>query len=100
MEVTSQKNSRYFLTALLLVFLILTIFLLSGFAAPIVLGLILSGLAYRGHKKILSRLGGRKNLAALLVLFIILAIIILPLVLIATSLFGQAANLVAVTQGK
>jgi predicted PurR-regulated permease PerM len=100
MSTTETKDARYFLVTLLLIFLVLTGLLLLGFITPLVLGIVLSGLSFGWFKKIRSALGGKKNLAALLTLLVVITIIILPLTLIAGTLFVQAFDLFTATQEK
>lgn len=45
------------------------------------------------HRRILTRVGGRRNVSALLTLLIVLLLVILPMTLIAASLVQEGANL-------
>jgi predicted PurR-regulated permease PerM len=96
----TRKDARYFLVFLLAVFLGLTILLISGFATPLVLGLVFSGLAYNWYKKLLPKLKNNQNLAALIMLLLIVAVIIIPLVLIGTTLFIEAVDFLTVNQNR
>jgi len=99
-EHNNHRHAQHFLVALVLIFLGLTILLLSGFFTPLALGIILAILGYGWHQKILDKFKGKKNLAALITLLAIMTVIILPTVLFLGVLFNEAVELFITAQNK
>jgi predicted PurR-regulated permease PerM len=99
MSTVSPKDARYFLIALLLLFLGLTLLLFSGFAGPVILGLVLAGLSYKGYLWLLRKIRS-KNVAALITMIAVVLVIIIPLTFLGTALFFQALELLSATQNR
>jgi len=99
MSTIATKDARYFLIALLLLFLGLTLLLFSGFAGPIILGLVLAGLSYRGYRWLQKKIRSQ-NAAALMTMITVVLVIIIPLTLLGTALFFQALALLSATQDR
>src|SRR3989344_3136643 len=97
MEPFTERHARSFLLTLVIIFLALTLLLLLGFAAPLVMGLILSGLSYPLFR-ILRRDLRSENLAAVLTLLVVVIIIVVPLVILGIMLFNQGLDLVLAAQ--
>ncbi len=91
------RESIYFLTIFLLIFLGLLAFLLFGFLAPIVIGFLLAGLAYPLHRWLTKIFRGRENLAAFTTVFAIALLIILPTAGILTLLTRETIQIVGRT---
>jgi len=92
------KESKYFLNALLIIFLALFIVIVAGFLAPLVLGLLLAGLGFPLYRELLKKLSQKKNLAALITVLVISLVIILPLVGILSVLAKEAFDLFTVAR--
>ncbi len=87
-----QTAAHHFLIIFLFIFLALAAFLAWGFLTPIVLGLILAALGGGWYVKILGTLKS-PNLSALIVLFLLVAIIVVPATLLLTLLAREAITL-------
>jgi len=87
------KESKYFLNALLVLFLALFILILAGFLAPLVLGLLLAGLGFPLYRELSKKIGDKKNLAALITVFAIALVIILPFLGVLSLLAKEAFDI-------
>jgi predicted PurR-regulated permease PerM len=96
----TEKPALYFLVSLIIVFLVLTALLLSGFAAPIVLGIILSGISYPLYKRLKRKSKERSTGTALVTLLLVILVIVVPLAFISVFLFQQAVELFFVAHSK
>lgn len=85
-----NNEAKYFLIGAILLFLGLFGVLVSGYTTPLIIGLLLTALAYPLYQWLLKHLGGKENAAALLTIFVIVLIIIVPLTSLAV-LFSQEA---------
>lgn len=94
----SEKESKYFLITLLLIFFGLFVLILSGFFAPLILGIMLAGLAFPLYEELLKRWGNRKNLTSLIVVLLISLVIVLPVFGIMTLLTKEALGLLSATR--
>lgn len=96
----TERPALYFLVALIVIFLGLTAVLISGFAAPVILGMILSGASYPFYLKLRRGFGGRPTLASLVTLGIVTLLIIVPLIFVSIFLFKQAIDLFFATHSQ
>lgn len=87
-----QTTAHYFLIIFILIFLALAAFLAWGFLTPIVLGIILAALGGGWYVKIIGVLRS-PNLSALVTLFLLVAIIVIPATLLLTLLAREAITL-------
>jgi len=87
------KQSYYFLIAVLLVFVVLTTLLFSGFLAPIIIGALLAALGARWYKRILNALNGRESPASFIMVSIMILLVVVPLILVVVFLSTEAFNL-------
>src|SRR3989344_3526908 len=87
MPISAHDRAYYFLVALITLFAILTILLVSG-------------LSYGLYRRLAAWSHGKKNLAAFIALFVVILIIIVPLIFVATLLLSDAINLFFVAQSK
>lgn len=94
------KESNFFLVGLLAVSFALVLLLLSGFATPLVLGILLAAMSHGAYERLRVSLKDRKNLAALIILLIIVLIIILPFFGILTLLAKEAFGLISQIQAE
>ncbi len=90
-----RKGFRGFVIALLFVALGLACYVLQPFVSPIILGVVLAGLVSPIQARLLLRLGGRKNIAALATILLVVLLIILPTILIAGALVDQGVQVSA-----
>ncbi len=88
----TSEGSQNILLTLVLIFLGLTLLLLSGFHAPLVLAALLATLTYPLYRKLTALFRDQKNLAALVTLFLIVVGIILPFIGATTILGTEAFN--------
>ena len=96
-----EAHSNRFLMFLLLVFLALMGLIVSGFAAPIILGTLLGTLSYPLYERLLRRLGGRsRNTAALIMLLLVIFAIVLPFFGITTLLAKEGQAIFLETRGQ
>jgi predicted PurR-regulated permease PerM len=72
--------------------LVLSFFVLRAFFDPIVFAILLATLTYPVHRRLLSALGGRRNLAALLIVLGTCLVIIVPIFFFLFVLFLQGAE--------
>lgn len=91
---TTQKTNKYivnlfFLIAFLAVALLFGKVLLP-FITPIILAILLSIAFFPLHKKLLTLLGKRDGLAALLVVIIVILIVVIPVTIILTLIASEA----------
>jgi len=86
------KESKHFLVALVFIFLILFVLLLLGFLAPLVLGLLLAGGSYGIYNAFLHAVK-IKSIAALIAVFIVSLLIILPALGVLTLIAKEAFTL-------
>lgn len=63
------------------------------FAAPILLALVIVTFSYPMYERLTRRLGGRRNLAATLMVFGVVLVVVVPTVILGVLLVQQAANL-------
>lgn len=96
----SVSEAKKFLIFLLAVFFVLLVVILSGFFAPLVLGLLLMGLSFPLYEVLLKRLGGKENLAALTAVLIISLVIILPFLGLLSLLTKEAVDLLGTAPDK
>ncbi len=89
----TPQGSERILVVLLIVFLGLTLLLISGFHAPVILGALLATLTFPLYNKLRIFFRDQKNLAALVTIFVIVVGIILPFIGITTLLGSEAFNL-------
>ena len=90
-----NNSDLYFRTFILLLVIVTVAFIivLLPFYAAIFWGAILAILFTPLHKRLLTKLRGRPNLAALTTLFIIILIVILPAILITAALLQEGASI-------
>ena len=91
-------ESRWFLIGLIGVFGILTIFMGVQFITPLMLGIVLAVLMVPVYTRLLKTLRGRGNLAALLSVFLVLLIIVIPITAVFVLITQEAINLFARAQ--
>src|SRR3989344_2429865 len=91
-----EKDAKYFLLILILVFLGLFAVVVSGFLAPLILGILLAGLASPFYK-ITSKFTGR-NVGAFISILAVSIIIILPLAGVLSLLVNEAINLLSINK--
>lgn len=91
----SQSSSLHYRTFLLLLVVVSIAFgwLLWPFYGAVFWGAILAILFAPLQRRLVPRIGGRRNLAALITLAMVLLLVILPLVVISGSLVREGANL-------
>lgn len=91
----SQSSSLHYRTFLLLLVVVSIAFgwLLWPFYGAVFWGAILAILFAPLQRRLVPRIGGRRNLAALITLALVLLLVILPLVVISGSLVSEGANL-------
>jgi len=91
----SQSSSLHYRTFLLLLVVVSIAFgwLLWPFYGAVFWGAILAILFAPLQRRLVARIGGRRNLAALITLLLVLFLVILPLVVISGSLVNEGANL-------
>lgn len=91
----SQSSSLHYRTFLLLLAVVSIAFgwLLWPFYGAVFWGAILAILFAPLQRRLVARIGGRRNLAALITLLLVLFLVILPLVVISGSLVNEGANL-------
>lgn len=84
-----------------LVFVLLAALILWGvwkilvpFAAPLLLALVIVTFSHPTYKRLTQRMGGRRNLAALVMVLLIVLIFVIPAVTLGFMLVQQASNLV------
>ena len=95
----AEKSSRFILI-LLVGFFALVLALLGGFAAPLIVGTILTTLTYRFYTALTRKMHGQKNLSALIVLLGIILVIVLPFLSILTLLGTEAFSYFSETKDK
>ena len=69
----AEKSSRFILI-LLVGFFALVLALLGGFAAPLIVGTILTTLTYRFYTALTRKMHGQKNLSALIEPFVLILV--------------------------
>lgn len=92
------EKANAFLLVILIAFTVLVALLLSGFAAPLIVGAILASLTYRPYQRLQAAFRGQKNLAALVVLLAIILVIIIPFLSLITLLGTEAFTLFSQTR--
>lgn len=80
--------------ALALLILWATWQIVAPFAAPLLMALVIVTFSYRWYQKLTVRMGGRRNLAALVMVLAITLIIVIPSTLLGLMLVQQATHLV------
>ncbi len=96
----SVSEAKKFLIFLLAIFFVLLVVILSGFFAPLVLGLLLMGISYPLYEYLLKRFGGKENLSALIAVLVVSLVIILPFLGILSLLTKEAVDLFSQTPDK
>ena len=91
----SQSSSLHYRTFLLLLVVVTIAFgwLLWPFYGAVFWGSILAIIFAPLQRRLVARIGGRRNLGALITLLLVLLLVILPLVAISGSLVSEGANL-------
>ena len=89
----STKEAKHFIAALIIVFFGLFVLIVSGFLAPLVLGMLLAGLIYPLYKELSHGLG--QSLGALVSTLLVMLIIILPVLGILSLLVKEAIDLLS-----
>ena len=92
---TDQTVQRTFFVALLFVVSAAFIWLIRGFVQPIFWAVALGIVFYPVHMRLEQRLKGRRSLAAVVSVLLVVLIVILPLSGIVTAVTGEAAGLYA-----
>src|SRR5690606_8183711 len=90
-----NHSNLYFRSFLLLLAFvsIAFIWILLPYYGAIVWGVILATVFHPLHRRILEKLRGRRNLAALLTLLMVVLIVIIPMIMITTSLLQEGATI-------
>ncbi|MFP4565203.1 MAG: AI-2E family transporter [Spirochaetaceae bacterium] len=88
----AESLHRPFVLVLLIGALVLSFFVLRAFFNPIMFAVLLAMLAFPFHRRLLPLVGGRNTLAALLVVFGVCVVIIVPVFLFLFLLFLQGAE--------
>ena len=97
---TDKKTQIYFFLAVFLATLVLNISVFLPFITAIVLGLTLASVSHPLYKKLRGFLGGKKSIAALLTIVLIIFIILVPIGSLGVLVFKEASLVYAgVSQG-
>jgi predicted PurR-regulated permease PerM len=90
-----EKDNFRKLYVLALVVLVSVLFfnMIGGFLITLLLAAVFSGMVYPLFRLLEQRLGGRRNLAAVLTLMIVLLVVVLPLIGLMGIVVGQAINI-------
>ncbi len=89
----SGVESKHFLLGLIIIFFALAALTLSELFAPIILGVLLAGIARPLYHELVPRAQGRENLAAFISMIAISIVIIIPFLAILTLLVREAFTL-------
>ncbi len=87
-----RRFQSYFFFVLLVVAVILMFFVLKPFLIPLFLAFAFAVVFQPLHRKILARMGDRKNIGALLTVLVICIAILIPLIFIGGLLFNEAVS--------
>ncbi|MDO8669694.1 MAG: AI-2E family transporter [Candidatus Buchananbacteria bacterium] len=93
-----NNEAKYFLIGAMLIFLTLFGLLVSGFMTPLILGLLLAGIAFPMYNWLRNFLHNRKDSAALLTILLIVLTIIVPLIFLSMLFYQEAMHLVVTIQ--
>ena len=92
-SVQEQKRARrLFLLALLFLFLYLVFLIFRPYLGTLVFAIALTSVCYPFHNRLLKRLRGKENLAALLTATLLVVIVVVPLVSFSGALVEQGAE--------
>lgn len=89
------RGTRPFLLVILFYSLYLAFSVLEPFLSTIIFATILAALSHSVHKRVLNKLNGRKNLAALTTVSLLTILIVLPLFLVGSAMVNQGLDFVA-----
>ena len=92
------KGSNRFLLAIFLVFVGLVLVVLGGFLTPLILGILLASFTHHFYERLARRLNQHTNLAALLVVMLVTALIIIPFLGFTTLVAREAFGLLIQSQ--
>lgn len=94
LDISTQGVSSWLPLVLLFFSLYLLYLILSPFFDTIILAMVLAALATPLFHRLAPRLGGRRNLAALITVLFVIVCILLPILLFLTGLVGQGIQTV------
>ncbi|THB63499.1 MAG: AI-2E family transporter [Desulfovibrio sp.] len=93
-----QPYLRPFLLLTLVAALYLSYTILAPFLTPIILAVVLAALFHPMHKRLTAKLGGRHTVSAILMVFVISFVIVIPILVITTAMIEQGAKLMVTIQ--
>ncbi len=82
----------YFFLGLLTVFALLSFFVFLPFLTTLILAATVAVITHPYYERILKRCGGRKSLASFLTIIVLVVLILIPITLIATTVFTEASG--------
>lgn len=91
----SGVESKHFLLGLIIIFFALAAVTLYNLFSPIILGVLLAGLAHPLYRDLLARTRGKQNLAAFIAMLAVSTVIVIPFIIILTLLVTEAFGLFA-----
>ena len=89
---TFEGGQRLFLLSMLLFSLLLALIILRPFSQPLILAIVLATLSHPIHARLVRAFKGREIPAALIVVFLITFLIIIPIFLFLGALFTQGVD--------
>ena len=93
-----NHEAKYFLISAILIFLTFFGVLVSGFLTPLILGLLLAGIAFPLYNWLCNFLHNRKDSAALFTILLIVLTIIIPLIFLLILFTQEALHLFVTIQ--
>jgi predicted PurR-regulated permease PerM len=91
-EISRARFRRTFLVILALAITLLFLWMIRDFLLALLLAALAAAMSYRPYKRLLTRFGGRKNLAAGVTLTLLLLLVIVPLVAFISVVLSQAVE--------
>lgn len=91
-ETSSVRFRRTFLVILALAITLLFLWMIRDFLMALLLAALAAAMSYRAYKRILTRLGGRRNWAAGITLTLLLVLVIAPLAGFISVVLSQAVD--------
>ncbi len=89
----NNKIQLQFLVIILSGTLLLSLFILSPFLAPLVLAVVFAVVLHPIYRKIVSSVGNRKALAAAITVFLSFVCILIPFIFLGSQIFNEAVQL-------
>ena len=90
---TASNLPKYFLLGGLLALMITLVWIISPFIPSIVIGAVIATGFYPIHSMVLGKVKGRRTIATLISLFVILAVVMVPISWFISYITGQAIDM-------